>query len=166
MSQHCSFQQAIFVKMFRRWSAARDVELDRRSVMTEVYRGPGSAIMAAVACDSLFALVEAHLGRALVSGCCCSQKLAPDEAALLGLLHYAANANGVTTDAAMPHGLSGAICWAARAVRRELAFPSVASAAPLAMQPAHCPFHPKEKTAPGKGLELPESRRDAARPAF
>lgn len=151
MSQIDSFQQAIFVKMFRRWAAAREAEVDRRGAMAEAYRGPGSAIMAAVACDSLFALVEAHLGRALVPECCCSRSLTADEAALLGLLYYAGSARGVTTDGAMPHGLSGAICWAARAVRRELAFPSVPGRPPLTADPAHCPFHRQE----GAHLESP-----------
>jgi hypothetical protein len=113
--------------------------------MADVYRGPGSAIMAAVACDSLFALVEAHLGRALMPECCCSRALTADEAALLGLLYYAGSAGGVITDAAVPHGLSGAICWAARAVRRELAFPSATNRPPLAPAPTRCPFRSQEE---------------------
>jgi len=135
----CSFQQMIFVKMFRRWAAARDAGVDRRLAVAEVYRGPGSAVMAAVAADSLFDMVEARLGRALKGGCCCSPSLGADETALLGLLQYSGSAGGVTTDAAIPHGLSGAICWAAMAVRRELGFPPSASA-PIGEPVARCPF--------------------------
>lgn len=152
----CSFQQAIFVKMFRRWAAAREAGIDRRLAMTEAYRGPGTAMMAAVAADSLFELVEAHLGRALAGECCCNPSLAPDEAALLGLLHYAASADGVTTGPAMPHGLSGAICWAAKAVRRELGFPrSARSPVAAGEAAARCPFRQEEEMVPQKGLEPP-----------
>jgi hypothetical protein len=134
----CSFQQIIFVKMFRRWVAARDAGLDRRVAVAEVYRGPGNAMMAAVAADSLFDMVEARLGRALKCGCCCSASLGADETALLGLLQYSASAGGVTTDT-IPHGLSGAICWAAMAVRRELGIPRSEGA--ITGQPvARCPF--------------------------
>lgn len=141
MHQIYSFQQAIFVKMFRCWVAAREADVDCRSAMSEAYGGPGDAMMAAVACDSLFALVEAHLGRALMPECCCSRALTSDEAALLGLLYYAGSGGGVMTDAAVPHGLSGAICWAARAVRRELGFSSATGRPPPPVDATHCPFH-------------------------
>jgi hypothetical protein len=140
-----SFQQAIFVQMFRRWSAARDTGVDCRLTMAEAYRGPGTAMMAAVAADSLIELVEAHLGRRLAGERCCSPTLAPDEAALLGLLHYAASADSVAATAAVPHGLSGAIRWAARAVRRELGFPRVSAVTgPDTGRPVHCPFYPSQ----------------------
>ncbi len=152
MSQIYAFQHAIFVKMSRRWAAAREVEVDRRGAMADIYRGPGNAMMAAVACDSLFALVEAHLGRELTPECCCSHALTPDEAALLGLLYHAGSASGVTTDAAVPHGLSGAICWAARAVRRELGFPSTPNRPPPVVDPLHCPFRPQAESVDRRSL--------------
>ncbi|MBN9505910.1 MAG: hypothetical protein J0I69_07765 [Altererythrobacter sp.] len=152
MSQIYSFPQAIFVKMFRRWAAARAVDVDRRAAMADVYRGPGSAMMAAVACDSLFALVEAHLERELTPECCCSRALTADEAALLGLLYHAGNASGVTADAAMPHGLSGAICWAALAARRELGLSSAAHRPPPLADPLHCPFRQRAESVDRRSL--------------
>lgn len=150
----CSYQQAIFVKMFRRWASAREAGIDRRAAMAEAYRGPGTAMMAAVAADSLFELVEAHLGRPLAGECCCNPALAPDEAALLGLLHYAASAEGVTTGPAIPHGLSGAICWAAKAVRREFGFPRASRRPALEIEPAVCcPFRRESHMAPPKRFE-------------
>ena len=77
MTDSTSFQQAIFVQMFRRWAAAREAQVDGRLAMAELYRGPGTAIMAAVACDSLFELVEAQLARGLVPGRCCDRTPAP-----------------------------------------------------------------------------------------
>lgn len=139
-----SFQQAVFVRMFRRWSAAREAGIDRRRAMAEVYRGPGVPMMAAVAADSLFELVEAQLGRRLAAECCCSPSLGPDETALLGLLRYAADADAATSPAAMPHGLAGAVRWAAHAVRRELGLPTAdpPGTGNEAGQPARCPFRP------------------------
>ncbi|HWK42049.1 MAG TPA: hypothetical protein VNR60_08970 [Croceibacterium sp.] len=150
----CSFQQTIFVKMFRRWAAARDGGFDRRLTMVDAYRGPGNAMMAAVAADSLFDLVEAHLGRQLTCACCCSPALAADEAALLGLLHYSAGAGGVMISSPIPHGLSGAICWAAKAVRRELGFPKP-SRTPSPRPAARCPFRPQGEMRPQAPAESP-----------
>ena len=148
-----AFQQAIFVQMFRRWAAAREAQVDGRLAMAELYCGPGTAIMAAVACDSLFELVEAQLGRRLEPGRCCSQALSPDEAALIGLLRHSGPIGAIAATTAIPHGLPGAICWAARAVRRELGF-SQGLAAP-APESAHCPFRSREEMVPQKGLEPP-----------
>lgn len=148
-----AFQQAIFLQMFRRWAAAREAQVDSRPGMAELFCGPGTAIMAAVACDSLFALVEAQLGRGLVPGRCCDQAPAPDEAALIGLLHHCGNVSGIAATTTIPHGLPGAICWAAHAVRRELGFPPQSFMPPDA--DAHCPFRPARKMVPQKGLEPP-----------
>jgi len=134
-----SFHHAVLVQIFRRWAAARTAGVDRRLAMAEIYRGPGTAVMAAVACDSLFELIEAQLDRPLTPGRCCSQALSADEAALVGLLRYAGSVGGVVATSAIPHGLPGAICWAAHAVRRELGFPP-AIATPLGEEPARCPF--------------------------
>ena len=147
-----AFQQAIFVQMFRRWAAAREAQVDGRLAMAELYCGPGTAIMAAVACDSLFELVEAQLGRRLEPGRCCSQALSPDEAALIGLLRYSGTIGGIAASAAIPHGLPGAIGWAACAVRRELGFPPP-SPAPAAIESGRCPFRSQEEMVPLTGLE-------------
>ncbi len=36
MSQIYSFQQAIFVKMFRRWAAGREADVDQRDATADV----------------------------------------------------------------------------------------------------------------------------------
>jgi hypothetical protein len=97
----------------------------------------------AVACASLFDLVEAHLGRPLVPECCCARELSRDERALLGVLRHAPEVGQPMGSAAIPHGLPGAICWAAFAARRALAasFGEVPEV-PRAEAPRECPFAP------------------------
>ncbi|MDT0576983.1 hypothetical protein RM533_12475 [Croceicoccus sp. F390] len=130
MGEEINMHQAIsastvFIKMFRRWSAADDLETCRTTAMRAVCQdlgctGIGCADIAAVACASLFELVEAHIGRRLTPECCCSLACSTDEAALLMLLHYAQNPHDRSAGQAKSHDLSAAIGWAAWAVRREL----------------------------------------------
>ena len=127
------------VKLFRLWAAAREAGENPLPHMQDVVRliGPGPEL--AVACASLFELVEGQLGRRLVPECCCSPSLSRDERALLGVLRHAPESGQPFTSAAVPHGLPGAIRWAAFAIRRALGA-RFAGEAEESEIPAMCPF--------------------------
>lgn len=137
----------IFVRLFRLWSAARAGGSNPVPAMQELLHLFEPAPELAVASASLFDLVEAHLGRPLVPECCCGRELSRDEKALLGVLRHAPEAGQPMGSTAIPHGLPGAICWAAFAVRRALAAsfgPSCGEAPEVqrAEPPRECPFAP------------------------
>ena len=120
MSESASIGRLVFVRLLRKWSAARasgENPLPHMLALTAPF-GPSPDLT--VACASLFDLVEAYLGRLLVPECCCSHALSRDEDALLGLLRYAPEAGLPLSSAAIPHGLPGAIRWASFAVTRAL----------------------------------------------
>jgi len=131
----------VFVSLFRLWAAARaggDNPLPALHDRLALF-APGPEL--AAACASLFELVEAQLGRELVPECCCSRAFSRDERALLGLLRHAPGAGQTLTGASIPHGLPGALRWAAFAVRRGLrrslgGAPEADGEAP----PGQCPF--------------------------
>ena len=97
----------------------------------------GCPAEAAVALGSLFQLTEGCLGRPLEAECCCSRVIGEDERAVL-LMIAAAPAPGLpaaTSD--IPHGLPGALAWAASSVRQMLGRGADHSRGPLAQS---CPF--------------------------
>lgn len=138
-----SIGSLVFVRLFRLWAAAREAGENPVPHMQEVAALIGPVPELAVACASLFELTEGQLGRRLVPECCCSAALSRDEQALLGVLRHAPDVGQPLTSAAVPHGLPGAICWAAFAIRRSLgaSFPREAEV-PIACDPvqAVCPF--------------------------
>ncbi len=134
-----SIGSLVFVRLFRLWAAAREAGENPLPHMQEAVGLFLPAPELAVACASLFELVEGQLGRRLVPECCCSPALSRDEQALLGVLRHAPDAAQPVASAAVPHGLSGAICWAAFAIRRALGA-SFAGAAENPELPAVCPF--------------------------
>lgn len=134
-----SIGSLVFVRLFRLWAAAREAEENPLPHMQEIVALIGPKPELAVACASLFELVEGQLGRRLVPECCCSQELSRDEQALLGVLCHAPDAAQPLTSAAVPHGLPGAIRWAAFAVRRALGA-SLAGELETRGTPAACPF--------------------------
>jgi len=129
----------VFVRLFRLWAAAREAGENPLPHMQGVAQLIGPRPDLAIACASLFELVEGQLGRKLVPECCCSPALSRDEQALLGVLRHAPEAGVPLTGAAVPHGLPGAICWAAFAIRRALGA-SFADEAEAPAMPAVCPF--------------------------
>jgi hypothetical protein len=138
-----SIGSLVFVRLFRLWAAAREAEENPLPPMQEVVASIGPAPDLAIACASLFELVEGQLDRRLVPECCCSPALSRDEQALLGVLRHAPDAGQPLSSSAVPHGLPGAICWAAFAVRR--AFGASLTGEPMAPSarepaPAVCPF--------------------------
>ena len=110
----------VFVKLFRLWAAAREAGENPLPHMQDAVAPLAPAPELAVACASLFELVEGQLGRRLVPECCCSPALTRDEQALLGVLRHAPEPGQPFASAAVPHGLPGAIGWAAFAIRRAL----------------------------------------------
>lgn len=139
----------VFVRLFRVWSSAREAGDNPLPHMQQAAERFSPAAELAVACASLFELVEAHLNRSLVRECCCSQALSPDEQALLGLLRHAPSAGIPIAGRAIPHGLPGAIRWAAFAVRGALGLEDspVAGDGP---GPAACPFQAADGAIPAK----------------
>lgn len=147
-----------FVRLFRLWSAARATGTNPLPPMNDTMALFAPAPELAIACASLFDLVEAHLERRLVSECCCSHDMSRDERALLGVLRHAPAAGLPLTRSAIPHGLPGAICWAAFAVRRALGR-SFGEAFALGNgeeeAPVTCPFGaPSEATEPPPAVEM------------
>lgn len=108
---------AIFVKLFRVWSTARETDTNPLSATFGVAKTYGLPDHAAVTCSSLFELVENESDRPLVRECCCCRTFSSDEKALLAVLSVANTVRLIRASSQVPHGLSGAICWAALAVR-------------------------------------------------
>lgn len=129
----------VFVRLFRLWAAAREAGENPLPHMQDAVAPLLPAPELAVACASLFELVEGQLGRRLVPECCCSPALSRDEQALVGILRHAPESGQPITSAAVPHGLPGAIRWAAFAIRRALGV-SFAGEAEERAAPAGCPF--------------------------
>jgi hypothetical protein len=129
----------VFVRLFRLWAAAREAGENPLPQMQDVAQLIGPRPELAVACASLFDLIESQLGRRLVPECCCSPALSRDEQALLGVLRHAPESDQPFTSTAVPHGLPGAIRWAAFAIRRALGG-SFAREAEEPEMPAVCPF--------------------------
>jgi hypothetical protein len=121
MPERASIGRLLFVRLLRKWSAARASGENPVPHMQAMVLPFDPSPDLALACASLFDLVQAHLGRILVPECCCSNALSRDEEALLGVLRHAPEAGNPIASAAIPHGLPGAIRWAAFAVRRALA---------------------------------------------
>lgn len=129
----------VFVRLFRLWAAAREAGENPLPLMQEAIALLLPAPDLAVACASLFELVEGQLGRRLVPECCCSPALSRDERALLGVLRHAPEAGQPLASLAIPHGLPGAIRWAAFAIRRALGS-TFAGETEEPEMPAVCPF--------------------------
>lgn len=131
-----SRSQFVIVRLFRRWCAARQLEGNGAATMVTLAKELGEEPMLALALHSLLQLTEFHLGRSLKPEPACGQSLSSDEEALL-LMIAAAPAPGeplATCD--IPHGLPGALSWAATSLK------SLAGAAwDDAHRPvARCPF--------------------------
>ena len=113
-------QECVAIRMFRRWAIARESEINPVAALFELTNSLGCPVETAPACASLFELVEGHLGRSLRRECCCSNTCSSDELALIGLLRCAPDLGDNAATRTIPHGLPGAVCWAAVAVRRAL----------------------------------------------
>lgn len=140
-----TFAQGIVIRLFRAWSAQVEAGHAPMERLQEIVSPLGLPDETAIACASLFELIEGHLGRRLIRESCCSRRLSPDESALLGVLRVAPSLSAVAGTAVVPHGLPGAIIWAVISVRQALGMtkPDDASQGPF---PA-CPFSPRIRQA-------------------
>ena len=114
----------VIVRLLRRWAAARAMEGNSLPSMVELAVEIGEPTEVAVALHSLFQLTEACLARPLEAECCCSRDLSSDERAVLVLLAKAPAQAPPLTSEEVPHGLPGALLWAAAAVRTFLGRPT------------------------------------------
>ncbi|RXZ64383.1 hypothetical protein [Pelagerythrobacter rhizovicinus] len=143
------FAQGVVVRLFRAWSAQVEAGHAPMTRLQEIVAPLGLPDETAIACASLFQLVEGHLGRRLVRESCCSRRLSPDESALLGVLRVAPSLSAVAGTAAVPHGLPGAIVWAVIAVRQALgmAQPDDGAGGSAPGPVPACPFAPRTHRA-------------------
>lgn len=136
-----SFRNAILIRLFRLWAMAREdgtIGLDPLLALSKHLR---LADQTAPACASLFQLIEAELDRPLVRECCCARTFSPDELALLGVIEAAPSLDSMRGTRDVPHGLPGAIRWAAMTVRRALDWPEREASPPSRTRKnKHCPF--------------------------
>ncbi|MEO1044566.1 MAG: hypothetical protein AAFX04_03915 [Pseudomonadota bacterium] len=110
----------IIVRLFRCWSAARSMGCNPLPEMHNAIAFFKPAPELGSACESLFCLTEALLGRILEPGYSCSPTLSRDERALLLLLRLTPSAGHIHTSRAIPHGLPTALQCAAWSVLRAL----------------------------------------------
>ena len=136
-----SFRNAILIRLFRLWALAREDGNFGLGPMHSLARQLQLADETAPACASLFHLIEAELERQLVRECCCAKTFSPDELALLGVIEAAPSLNSIKGSGDVPHGLPGAIRWAAKTVRRALVWPDrEAPASDTPRGTGQCPF--------------------------
>lgn len=131
-----AWSEFVVVRLLRRWSAAQASELNPLPEMVELAAELGEAREVAIVLHSLFQLTESCLGRSLVAECCCSRALSNDERAILALMDSAPAQVSPITSADVPHGLPGAMVWAAATARLALRAPREPTASP----PARCRF--------------------------
>jgi hypothetical protein len=130
--------EALVVRMLRRWCAARSIGENPLPHMQAQVAPLAHSPEFISACDSLFSLTEAVVGRPLVTARCCSALPSGDEAAVLAVLRHACAAGSVHTSWAVPHGLPEALRWAAFAVLRALT--DRIDLGDSMAAPARCPF--------------------------
>ena len=111
---------SLVIMMLRSWSSARSAHENPLPDMYAKSAPSGASPEFVVACDSLFTLTEAVLARPLLPARSCSTRLSRDEAALLMLIASSPQTGTVETTTCVPHGLPGALRWAAMSVRRAL----------------------------------------------
>lgn len=128
----------VALRMLRRWVAARDAHESPLCSLGTLGRDFNLPVDLAVAFDSLFQLIEDRLGRALNTECCCNRQMSGDERAVLILIATAPHRScGHRSPAAVPHGISGPLCWAVGAVRSSLGSSMIA---PSPSVTSRCPF--------------------------
>ena len=142
-----AWSEFVIVRLLRRWAAGRASDENPLPGLVGLARTVGEPAEVAIALHSLFQLTESCLARPLEAECCCSPVLSPDERAVLALIAAAPVARPPVSSPEIPHGLPGALLWAAATVRLALRV----TAAPA---PRRCPFAqataaPALTTAPG-----------------
>ena len=126
----------VVVRLLRRWAAVRASEGRALPNLVGLAKEIGEPVQAAIALHSLFQLTEACLGRPLEPECCCSPELSSDESAVLKLIAAAPASSPAGISREIPHGLPGALCWAAKAVAIALGIET----RPAGSAATRCPF--------------------------
>lgn len=150
-----AYQDAIFVRLFRLWAMGWEEGASALPAMHAEATKHGYKDQAAAACSSLFELVEGHLGRKLVRECCCSPRFSSDEKALLGILRTAPAITSHHSSREVPHGLPGAISWAASCVCDAMNIPVSGEEFALRNSAANnqsCPFDQQRDEGAAHGL--------------
>ena len=131
------WNEFVVVRMLRRWVAAREADTHPLPSLVRLAGEIGQRPDVAITLHSLFQLTEGCLDRRLVAECCCGKAIGPDESAILRLIDAAPDCGPAFTTRDIPHGLPGALCWAAASARLALGlFPdSIESGIP-----SRCPF--------------------------
>ena len=127
----------VTVRLLRRWVAAREELGNPFPSLVDLAKQLDCPAEAAVALGSLFQLTEGCLGRPLEAECCCSRSIGEDEKAVLLMIAAASDPDLPAATREIPHGLPGALVWAASSVRRLLG-PNAAEA--LRANAGRCPF--------------------------
>jgi len=135
------------VALFRTWRGAVERGANPLAAMSASLEPLRPSLELAPACDSFFALTQACLGRPLLSAPPGSPQRSADEEALLATLRQIPALMALGPNAAIPHGLPGALQWAAFAVLRALNAPAELEFEPEP-PPAFCPFGPPTATSP------------------
>lgn len=128
----------IIVRLLRRWVAVRSLGEKALPSLVQLAADIGEEPQVAVSLHSVFQLTEACLGRGLEAECCCGKTMSADEKAVITLIAAAASRDVRGGAAAIPHGLPGALAWAAVAAGMllgdNLPVPAIAR--------GKCPFGP------------------------
>ncbi|MGE0666053.1 MAG: hypothetical protein AB7O49_05785 [Sphingomonadales bacterium] len=127
----------VAVRLLRSWAAAREAEKNPLPIMVELGNSMRLSPQVAVALASLFQLTEGCLGRRLRTECCCSRSVSPDERAVLTMIVATPTPELPSAPRHIPHGLPGALAWAAFSVRRLLGHDFCQT---LLAAPDRCPF--------------------------
>lgn len=133
----------LVIALLRCWEGQRLKGREPMPAMTQMVDGCGYDLTLVPICDSLFALTESCVGRPLRCGAVCAARELPfgaysdDELGLLAMLSESASISGTQAPPAIPHGLPGVLCWAARALLRVLGPDEVTLETRLG---DHCPF--------------------------
>ncbi|GEM_PF-893903 len=136
-----------FIRLFRRWATARKQGENPLPAMFATDLSSTDNPEWVPACESYFTLTEACIGRTLEHASSENPMLAPDEVAMLAMLRQSASTGTIVTDQMVPHGLPGALLWAARAVLRTLT-DDIRYLASLDLgRQGRCPFQQAHDTA-------------------
>jgi hypothetical protein len=129
------------IALFRTWRAALERGTNPLAAMSATLDGRWSSPELLPACGSFFALTQACLGRPLLPASADSPTLSVDEEALLETLRQVPALLAEGPNAQIPHGLPGALQWAAFAVLRAWnAPPEFEAVAEPPSVPLLCPF--------------------------
>lgn len=107
------------IVLLRRWRVERNAGRPPLPRLFAALDGK-APVNLVVACDSLFALAEAILGRRLEAGYSKEPELSTDERGILLLIRHGRKAGPIATSWRVPHGLPGVLSLAAFAVQQAL----------------------------------------------